>query len=158
MSDTRPTALPVGVARQRSPLFRHPWRVATVSVALLLVLNLTVLLLTKADTSREQTTGLPAAIVAIQPRNGELIRPQDTITAQLRSDLTGALVLDGQEIPVSQLVRAVGPGEISFRPGPGKDLSQLPPGEHSVTVEYWVAAKPRPTRPATFSWSFRVGA
>jgi hypothetical protein len=147
----------VASTRRRSPLFRHPWRVATVSVALLLVLNLGVLLLTKADTSREQTTGLPATIVAIQPGRGELIRPQDTIAVQLRSDLTGALVLDGQEIPESQLSRA-GVGEVSFRPGPGKDLSQFPPGMHTVTIEYWVAAKPRPTSPASFSWTFRVGA
>jgi hypothetical protein len=150
--------LPVGAARQRSPLFRHPWRVATVSVALLLVLNLGVLLLNKADTAQRQTTGLPATIVSIQPRIGELIRPQDTITAQLTSDLTGTLVLDRQEIPTSELERAVGPGVISFRPGPGRALSQLSPGEHTVTVEYWVAAKPRPIHPGTFSWSFRVGA
>jgi len=156
VSDAKPTVLPAGSAR-RSPLFRHPWRVATVSVALLLVLNLGVLLLNKADTSREQTTGLPATIVSIQPRPGELIRPQDTIGAQLRGDLTGTLVLDGQEIPVGQLER-LGVGEVAFRPGPGKDLSQFPPGTHSVTVEYWVAAKPRPIHPASFSWTFRVGA
>ena len=105
---------------------------AIVVVALLAVLNLGVLLLTKADTSREQTTGLPTAIVALQPRPGELIRPQDTIAVQLRTDLTGALVLDGQEIPDSQLARQPGLGEVSFRPGPGKDLSQLPPGTHTV--------------------------
>jgi hypothetical protein len=139
-------------------LFRHPWRVVVVVVALLVVLNLGVLLLTKADTSREQTTGLPAAIVALQPRPGELIRPQDTIAVELRTDLTGALVLDGQEIPEGQLTRQPGLGEVSFRPGPGKDLSELPPGTHSVVVEYWVQAKPRPIHPATFAWTFRVGA
>jgi hypothetical protein len=158
VSDAKPTALPVGSARLRSQLFRHPWRVATVSVALLLVLNLVVVLLNNADTSREQTTGLPATITSLQPRPGELIRPQDTITVQLRPELTGTLVLDGQEIPEGQLSRVAGLGEVSFRPGPGKDLSELPPGTHTVTIEYWVATKPRPTHPATFSWSFRVGA
>ncbi len=158
VSDTKPTALPVGTARARPALFRHPWRVAIVVVGLLAVANLGILALNQSDTTRVTPAGLPVTISSVQPNPGELIRPQDTITVNLRTDLTGTLVLDGQEIPESQLARVPGLGEVSFRPGPGKDLSQFAPGPHSVTVEYWSAAKPRPIRPATYSWTFRVGA
>ena len=157
MSDTKPTAVPIGTTRSRPPLFRHPWRVAIVVVGLLAVANLGILVLNKSDTTRITPAGLPVTISSIQPNPGELIRPQDTVTVNLRTDLTGALVLDGQEIPESQLSRA-GVGEVSFRPGPAKDLSQYAPGMHTVTIEYWVAAKPRPPSPAMFSWTFRVGA
>jgi hypothetical protein len=158
VSDTRPTALPVGTARARPPIFRHPWRVAIVVVGLLAAANLGILVLNKSDTTRITPAGLPTTISSIDPNPGELIRPQDTITVDLRTDLTGALVLDGQEIPESQLARIPGLGEVSFRPGPGKDLGQFAPGTHSVTIEYWSATKPRPIHPATFSWTFRVGA
>lgn len=148
----------VGAGRARRPLFKHPWRVATVVVALLAAVNLGIFVLARSDTSRETTTGLPFAIASLQPRPGELIRPQDTITAQLRTGLTGVLVLDGQEIPEDQVDRVPELGEVSFRPGAGKDLRQFPPGTHSVVVEYWVQTKPRPAHPGSFAWTFRVGA
>ena len=153
-----PAAVPIRSARIRPPLFQHPWRVLIVVVGLLAVGNLGILLLARSDTTRQQTAGLPLTIRSLQPRPGELIRPQDTITVELRPDLTGALVLDGQEIPDAQLDRQPGLGEVSFRPGPGKDLSEFSPGSHTVVVEYWSQTKPRPIHPASYGWTFRVGA
>ncbi len=159
MTDTvNPTALPTGSGRSRPPLFRHPWRVAIVVVAVVAVLNLGVVILNKSDTTPQARTGLPTTIQSIQPRPGDLIRPQDTITVELDPNLTGALVLDSQEIPTNELDRQPGLGEVSFRPGPGKTLSQFAPGSHTVVVEYWPVTKPRPTNPASYGWSFRVGA
>lgn len=151
-------ALPAGSGRARPPLFRHPWRVAIVVLGLIAVLNLGILVLHNADTTRQTAAGLPFTIESINPTPGELIRPQDTVTVQLRSDLTGALVLDGQEIPDNDLSRVAGLGQVSFRPGPGKDLAQFSPGTHTVVVEYWAATKPRPIHPNSYGWTFRVGA
>jgi hypothetical protein len=155
---TKPAALPFGTAHPRRPLFQHPWRVLTVVVAVVVVLNLGVVILNKSDTTPQARTGLPTTIQSIQPRPGDLIRPQDTITVELDPNLTGALVLDSQEIPTNELDRLPGLGEVSFRPGPGKSLSQFAPGGHTVVVEYWPVTKPRPTNPSSYGWSFRVGA
>ncbi|HEY6317021.1 MAG TPA: hypothetical protein VI462_03930 [Acidimicrobiia bacterium] len=158
MSTRQPTALPVGSSPARRPLFRHPWRVAIVVIGLIAVANLGILLLQKADTTPPAPVGQPTNVISVQPSPGTLVRPQTTIDVQLQTNLTGALVLDGQELPVNQLEQAVAAGEVAFRPGPGKPFSQFAPGTHSVTVEFWVAAKPRPPDPGSYSWTFRVGA
>ncbi len=157
---TKPTALTSGGApRARPPLFKHPWRIAIVAVGIIAVLNLGALLLNKSDTSVATKTGtLPTTILSLQPTPGGIIRPQDTITVELQTDLTGTLVLDGQEIPTNQLERVPELGEVSYRPGPGKGLEQFAPGTHSVVVEYWLQTKPRPIHPSTYSWTFRVTA
>ena len=68
------------------------------------------------------------------------------------------LVIDGVEIPEDQLDRVEGLGQISFRPGPNKELSRLRDGDNSVAVLYWQQGKARPAHPATFGWSFRAAA
>jgi hypothetical protein len=123
----------------------------------LVVLNLALYGLNQSDTS---PTGrhLPSTIDSLTPDPGELIRLQDTIGVDLRDDLTGVLVLDGQEIPEDQLERVVPLAEVTFRPGPGKDLEKFEPGLHTLTVLYWEQGKPRPAKPGSYSWSFRAGA
>ena len=145
----------------RKPLFKHPWRIAIVVGALVVVANLGIWGLHQSDTSR---TGrdFPNAIDSLSPEPGEIIRPQDTITADLRNDLTGVLILSGpgfrEEIPEDQLQRVVPLGEVSFRPGATQDLRQFAPGAWSAVVEFWQQGKSRPAHPGVFSWSFRVGA
>ncbi|HEV2310966.1 MAG TPA: hypothetical protein VGU73_10595 [Acidimicrobiia bacterium] len=158
MSSGQPTALPVGSSRTRRPMFRHPWRVAIVVLGLIAVANLGVLLLNKSDTTAPAPVGQPATVVSVLPSPGSLARPQTTIDVQLQTNLTGTLVIDGQEVPLNQLETAVVTGEVAYRPGPGKPLQQFAPGNHSVTVEFWLATKPRPTNPGSYSWTFRVGA
>jgi hypothetical protein len=160
VTGTEPTALPVGSNRTRAPLFRHPWRIVIVVAGVVAALNLGAVVLNNSDDTRTQGSGLPTTILSLQPRPGELIRPQDTITVELRADLTGTLVLDRQEIPPGQLAKQQAgiQNVVSFRPGPGTDLDQFSPGTHEVTVEYWSVTKPRPTNPGTYSWTFRVGA
>jgi hypothetical protein len=129
----------------------------TVGVIVVVVLNLAVLLLSQSDTQPQGRT-LPSTIDSVSPGPGELARLQDTITADLRDDLTGVLVLDGVEIPEDQLERIVPLAEVSFRPGPDKDLTRFEPGLHNVAVRYWPQGKERPAKPGVFSWSFRAGA
>jgi hypothetical protein len=145
----------VPTARQR--LFQHPWRLAIIGVICLIVLNLGIVLLSQSDTSPEGRT-LPSTIDAVSPGPGELARLQDTITADLRDDLTGVLLLDGQEVPEDQLERIVPLAEVSFRPGPDQDLEKFEPGVHNVAVYYWPQGKERPANPGVYSWSFRAGA
>jgi hypothetical protein len=141
----------------RPPLFRHPWRIAIVVGVLLAVVNLSVFLLSESDTRREGRT-YPNAIDTLSPAPGELIRPQDTITADLRGDLTGVLKIDGVEVPEDQTDRVVPLGELSFRPGTDKELEKFAPGAHTAAVLYWQQGKERPKEPTSYAWSFRVGA
>ena len=49
-------------------------------------------------------------------------------------------------------------GQVSFRPGPDKDIAKFAPGQHTVSVLFWQQGKPRPAHPGSFGWSFRTGA
>ncbi len=145
---------------QRPPLFRHPWRLAIVAVICLAVLNLGIVLMSQSDTAPEGRTPVSAngAVESVSPGPGELARLQDTITADLRDDLTGVLLIDGQEVPEDQLERIVPLARVSFRPGADKDLQKFEPGQHTVVVYYWPQGKNRPANPAAYSWTFRAGA
>jgi hypothetical protein len=152
-----PMVTPLPARRARQPLFAHPWRVLVVVVVLLVVANLGVLLLSQSDTTRD-VIRFPSAIDEVSPRPGELIRPEDTITADLSNQLIGVLVIDRVEIPEDQLDRVVPLGQVSFRPGPTKELTRFDPGAHTAAIFYWPQGKPRPAKPSAYSWSFRSGA
>jgi hypothetical protein len=144
-------------ATARPPLFRHPWRIVITVVVLLTVVNLAIVLLNESDTNREGRT-FPNGIETVSPRPGELLRPQDTINADLRNDLTGVLLIDGAEVPEDQTLRVENLGEVGFRTGPGTDIESFKPGLHTATILFWQQGKPRPSRPAAYSWTFRVSA
>jgi hypothetical protein len=149
-------ARPGPARRQR--IVRHPWRVVIVVGALLLVANLVVVLDQNADTSQGGKAPLPATVESISPERGALTTLHDTITVNLENDLTGVLIVDGQEIPEDQLDRVPELGEVSFRPGPDKIFSRLRTGDNEVAVLYWSRTRSRPAHPASFSWRFRAGA
>ena len=139
-------------------MFRHPWRVAIVLAALVVVGNLAVIVLDKSDTTVQTARNLPNAIQSLSPEPGSLARLQDTVTADLRDNLTGVLVVDGREIPEDQTDRVASLAEVSFRPGPDKIFGRLRTGDNEVVVLYWPRTRSRPTHPASFSWRFRAGA
>ena len=128
-----------------------------VGVVVLVVLNLGVVLLSQSDTQPQGRT-FPSTIDSVSPGPGEIARLQDTITADLRDDLTGVLKIDGAEVPEDQLERIVPLAQVSFRPGPDKDLVRFEAGLHTVVVEYWQQGKERPANPGVYSWTFRAGA
>ncbi len=145
---------------------KHPGRVAIVVGVVAVVITLGVWGLSASETDpgvgRDAPT-LPAAIETLSPGPGELVRPQDTITIDLRDDLTGVLLLRREqgstvEIPEDQLERVIPLGQLSFRTGPDQELARFEPGEYTATVYFWPQAKPRPDRPASYSWRFRAGA
>jgi hypothetical protein len=158
-----PTAVTPTPARSKQRLIEHPARVATVIVTLAVVISLGALLLNHSDTDTRTERIYPTAVETVSPRPGELIRQQDTITADLRDGLTGVLLISGPgvngEVPLDQLEIVKPLSQISFRPGPGKDLERFEPGDYTATVLYWVGTQfDRPAKVGSYAWRFRVGA
>jgi hypothetical protein len=145
-------------AQDRPKLFRHPWRVAIVTGVLVLVLNLVVIVLANTDTSPGGRAPLPVTVESISPERGALTGLVDTITVDLRNDLTGYLVVDGQRIPDDQTDRVAELGVLSFRPGPGKVLTKFVTGDNTAVVYYWPRTKAEPAHPPNFGWRFQAAA
>jgi hypothetical protein len=143
----------------RRKAVKHPWRVAIVLSAVVLVVNLGVILLASSDTSLGGRQPLPSDIESISPERGELTGLVDTITVDLRDDLTGVLVVDGIEIPEDQLERVVGLQQVIFRPGKDKVISQFRAGDNTVVVKYWPGRlQDRPANPFSYGWTFQASA
>jgi hypothetical protein len=149
---------PEGAALTAAPArrFRHPWRFVIIAVGLLVAVNLLIYVGISADTSNK-TRVLPSEIANVLPEPGSQVRVQDTVSVDLRDDLTGVLVVDGIELPENEISRIPSLGEISFRPGKGKVYERLEPGVHNVSVIYWPQTKARADGTSTFTWSFRTG-
>lgn len=148
----------------QQPLFRHPWRVAIVAVALLAVLNLAILLAANSDTSEPGTKNLPSDVERVAPDPGATTGLVVDIVADLTPGLTGVLLVDGLCVPEDQLDVDPSLGTIAFRPGAGNDITRFDPGEHDIVVVYRQADEPEPDNPcdaaqrglSSFRWSFRA--
>ena len=116
-------------------------------IALLVVLNLGIVLLDNTDTSPGGVNPLPATVESVSPVPGSIAGPIDTITVDLDDSLTGVLLIKIRgsyvEIPEDQLDRVVELGQLSFRPGPGKEITTFPPGENDVARLLLVEDPPR---------------
>jgi len=140
----------------------HPWRVAIVAGALFLVITAAVIG-AAAQQNGPATPRRPGAIVQLTPEEGQLALPQDTVGAQLRTDFSGQLTIDGRNIPQDQVSGDPNLGEFYFQPGPNKEFRELPKGQNSAVIEYW----PRTIATAeeakaqgklgSYSWAFNVG-
>ncbi len=119
---------------------------------LLAVATLGAVLLDATDTSRVNEAPREA-VESVNPANGEIL--QNAITADLRNDLTGVLVIDDVEVPEDQTNRVEELGQVSFRPGPGTDVVRFEPGPHTVTVLFWAQGEDRPAHPDRYTWTFR---
>jgi hypothetical protein len=144
------------MADRRAARPRKPIRVLIVVGGLLLAVNVWIIAGVAQRTNTEPL--LPSAIEELIPKPGDLVSPQSTIGVNLRDDLTGALQLDGVEIPQDQVVEQPTVGIITFKPGPDKELSRLPQGSHTITVLYWARSSTREKGATAYSWSFKVGA
>jgi hypothetical protein len=150
---------PASTAPPRRKLFEHPGRVAVVAITLLVVVNLGIFLLNESDTSAPSGSALPADIQAVSPKPDSNTGLVDTVAVDLADRYTGVLVIDGIEIPEDQLTRVVGIQTVSFRPGPGKEITRFRPGTNQVVVKYWDGRLvDRPAKPYTYSWQFDASA
>ncbi len=147
-----------GARPARAPLFRHPWRIVIVVGALALVVNLAIVLGMNSDTSDRGQQGINKDVLQIRPGRGSIVNPLDDIEVRLRSGLTGVLVLNGKRLPEDQLVVDNATSTITFRPGPGREISRLAAGANDVGVLYWKQTEPEPAKPQSFGWTFRVAA
>ena len=131
-------------------------RVLIVVGGLLLAANVWIIAGVTQRTNHEPV--LPSAIEELIPKPGDLVSPQSTIGVDLRNDLQGVLEFDGAEIPLDQLAVQPTQGIITFSPGPEKELTKLPQGQHTIMVVYWPRSSTREHDATSYSWSFKVGA
>ena len=165
-----PTTAPAPVAPPttppKPPLIQHPGRVLTVVLVVGLVVTLGIWGIVSSETETgpgRNVPTLPSSVQSVSPGPGELARLQDTISVDLRDDLTGVMIIEpvgraSFEVPEDQMERIVPLGQFSFRTGPDQELEKFEPGTYRVTVLFWPQAKPRPDNPAAYSWEFRAGA
>ena len=80
---------------------------------------------------------LPAEIESLVPVPGAVIRPQEDVGADLKDTYIGALFIDEIRIPETDAKIERSLGQVSFRPGPNKEIKELRPGNHHATILYW---------------------
>lgn len=137
-------------------------RTVVVVGGLLLAANLLVLGARSQDTDPTQPAE-PAEIETLIPAVASVIREQEEVGADLRDDLTGVLVIDGEtEIPEDQYRRSPDLGIVTFRPGPDRELRAFEPGSHQVTVVWWPRTRSRAEaqeagETGAYTWEFKVG-
>lgn len=133
----------------------HPYvRSGLTAVAVTAAIGLLVLAFRVAETADD--VQLPPGVESVDPAPGSIMRPQGDVSADLDAHLTGVLLLDGREVPEDQLDRVQPLGQVSFQPGPAKDVELFDPGEHTATVVFWDETEGR-DRSRSFTWKFRVG-
>lgn len=136
---------------------RQIWRFVVIAVVVLGVINLGVLLVVSSDTSDQNTVETPSDVEGVSPADGALADRRTPVSADLRDELTGVLVIDGLRIPEDQL-DPISQGIITYRPGPDKEITSFDAGVHDVQVLYWPADEPEPATPQSHSWTFRASA
>jgi hypothetical protein len=119
-------------------------RAAIVLGGVLVAANLFVLAGLASDDSGPT---LPSAIEQLFPNAQEVIRPQDTVGADLASGMQGVLYINGAQVPEDQIVGDPGLGTVTFRPGCANVLAdevaadclyrEFDPGTYNLKVEYW---------------------
>ncbi len=153
---TAPTTPPAA----RRKVIEHPGRFAIVAGGLTLVALLFAGAISTADT-KERRTLLPGQVQSVSPRPGSIVPPQEQITVDLRDDLTADLSIctpsqsvgDCTVLPADQVDFIPALGQLTFRPGPGKEITAYDPGQNRVIVTYRSQADPARDN-GVYSWSF----
>ncbi|HKN92077.1 MAG TPA: hypothetical protein VJ622_17570 [Acidimicrobiia bacterium] len=152
--------LPTGPPARRLP---SP-RTMIVALGVLLAVNLLIFAAHTGGQGQDNPgPPLPAEIESLVPVPGAVIRPQEDVGADLKDTYIGALFIDDRRIPEDQtkIVRAL--GQVSFRPGPNKEIGALAPGNHHATILYWPQEKgdEDAARKAgvlkSYTWQFTAG-
>jgi hypothetical protein len=112
-----------------------------------------------ADT-KDRRTALPSQVQSVSPKPGSIVPPQEAISVDLRDDLTADLSICGPAqggactpLPADQVDFIPALGQLTFRPGPGQEISAYQPGQNRVNVVYRSQADPAKDTGA-YSWTF----
>lgn len=158
------------------PLRRPEPRLLIASAVIALGLVLVGLGFLRSVTGRE-AQGLPAAIESIEPVKGAVRVPAQTrVFVDLQAGYEGVLVIDGVEIPTTNINEPTGstptePGQqvslppntiyepgnatLTFVPSDEALVSKFVQGVHTVRVIYWKTTEGR-ARAQSFTWDFTV--
>lgn len=152
--------LPAGSRARRLPSSR------TIIVGLGVLVAVNLLIIAGHSGGRGQDNPGPPVPVEIErlvPAPGAVIRPQEDVGADLKDTYTGALFIDDVRIPDTDAKIERSLGQVSFRPGPNKEVTELRPGSHHATILYWPQEKgdEDAARQAgaikSYTWSFTAG-
>ena len=110
-----------------------------------------------ASTETKVTRAYPEHLESVSPENSaQNVPAQSTITADLEFGYTGALIVNGRELPKDQVDEVVATGELRFSPSDEKDIKRLPGGLINVTVVYWPTQGTREADSQSYQWVLNV--
>jgi hypothetical protein len=152
---------------------RLDWKMLLASFGIAAGLVLVVLGVSASVTGREQQR-LPDAIEEIDPIRGATQIPQQSrVFVDLAAGYEASLVIDGialETVSLDELALAARPGQqvtlppaavyepgnftIAYTPVEGGPIESFTTGEHTATVNYWLATDP--SRVRSFTWTFYV--
>jgi hypothetical protein len=141
---------------------KHPGRVLIVSLIALGAINV-LIWGGLGQVNGPAAVQRPVAIVDLQPAEGVLTPPQGQVGAQVRTNFTAQLIVDGQLIPQDEITGDPNLGEYFFEPGPGRTYRELPHGRNSAVVQWWPRNISTPEQAkaegklSSYSWVFNVG-
>jgi hypothetical protein len=141
----------------RRKAIEHPGRFAIVAGGLTLVAVLFAGAILSADT-KDVEGSLPGQVERVSPAPGSIVPPQEQITVDLRDDLTADLEICGPTggclpIPADQVAFIPALGQLTFRPGEGREIESYQPGRNQVRVSYRSQADPGQDN-GTYIWVF----
>jgi hypothetical protein len=113
------------------------------------------------------------AVEQVFPQDGDLVLRQSQVGVDLAPGYRGVLIIDGKELPTTDLV-AVDPAAgaqpapvvvdaqfdpaqntVLFTPREGAVIESFAPGDHGATAVFWREGEPR-SQSRSFSWQFKV--
>jgi hypothetical protein len=111
---------------------------------------------TGGDDPVEVSGSVPLDGFGVQPRDGSEVLRQVEIGIDLLPGWEATLVVNGVEIPESEL-RIVGPeNQTFFTPAPGRAVERLEPGRNCVTAIFWRSQTGRGAADGTHRWCFQA--
>ena len=150
-----PSQLPAGGATRNQRTTRELLGKFLTGAIVIAVLVFLVVAVTSTET--KVASLYPDHLESVTPGNASQNVPsQSSVVADLEFGYTGALIINGREIPKDQVDEVIATGELRFSPADGKEFRRLPGGAVTATVVFWPSQGDRETDAASFSWIVNV--